>query len=217
MWDYLLFDLDGTLTDSGPGIMNSTRHTFEAFGLRVPEEPVLKSFIGPPLAETLALYFPAAELDRAIGAFREYYEADGWLECEVYPGIRDCLAALRTAGAHLAVATSKSHPAALRVMAHFGLADAFDVVCGSAPDGPATKAGVIRRVLQQLGCPQPGRAVMIGDRKYDILGARAVGLSSVGVLYGYGSREELCAAGAGALAASVSDLQALLLQNLSRS
>ena len=123
----------------------------------------------------------------------------------------------RTAGAHLAVATSKSHPAALRVMTHFGLADAFDVVCGSAPDGPATKAGVIRRVLQQLGCPQPGRAVMIGDRKYDILGARAVGLSSVGVLYGYGSREELCAAGADALAASVSDLQALLLQNLSRS
>ena len=190
-WDILLFDLDGTLTDSGPGIMHAAKTALQSFGKYLPEE----------------------QISAAIDRFREYYRVTGWLENEPYPGVRECLRALRAAGKRMYVATSKLESMARQVLTHFDLMQYFDGVCGGLSDDPEAgkKVNVVRRALREAGCTDCSRAVLSGDRKYDIYGGHAAGIQTVGVLYGYGSREELEAAGADALAETPEALLARLL------
>lgn len=212
-WDILLFDLDGTLTDSGPGIMHAAAAALAPFGITGLSEPALRYFVGPPLVESFAEYLPENAVQTAIETFRSYYRARGWLENEPYPGIPECLQTLRAAGKQMYVATSKLETMACQVLEHFGLLSYFDGVCGGIANDPEAgkKANVVRRVLKKAGCEDPSRAVLTGDRSYDMLGGHAAGTQTIGVLYGYGSREELLRAGADRLAATPAELLTLLL------
>ncbi len=208
----VLFDLDGTLTASGPGILASVRHALTQLGEPVPDPGVLGSFIGPPLLDSF-IGLCGLSPDRAhaaIAAYREYYSVAGQYENSVYAGIPELLSALKVAGRTLAVATSKAEVYAESILAHFGLYRHFDVVVGSELDGRRTaKAEVIAEVLARLERPA-GAGVMIGDRAHDVVGALAVGMPCVGVLWGYGTAEELTAAGTDALVGEPADLQAAL-------
>ena len=212
-WDILLFDLDGTLTDSGPGIMHAAKTALQSFGIDGLSEQELRYFVGPPLWESFGKYLPEEQISAAIDRFREYYRVTGWLENEPYPGVRECLQALRAAGKRMYVATSKLESMARQVLVHFDLLRYFDGVCGGIADDPEAgkKANVVRRALREAGCTDCSRAVLSGDREYDIYGGHAAGIQTVGVLYGYGSREELEKAGADALAETPEALLALLL------
>ena len=212
-WDVLLFDLDGTRTDSGPGIMHAAETALASFGITGLCEWELRYFVGPPLVESFAAYLPQAEVQTAIGRFRAYYRETGWLEHEPYRGVRECLQALRAAGKRMYVATSKLESMARQVLAHFNLLRYFDGVCGGLAGDPEAgkKVNVVRRALREAGCTEPSRAILSGDREYDIYGGHAAGVKTAGGLYGYGSREELKAAGADYLARPPEALLALLL------
>ena len=212
-WDLLLFDLDGTLTDSGPGIMHAAAVALEPFGITGLGGQELRDFVGPPLAESFARYLPEADVQTAIEAFRAYYRETGWLENEPYPGIPECLQALRKAGKRMYVATSKLESMARQVLTHFDLMRYFDGVCGGIADDPEAgkKVNVVRRALREAGCTESSRAILSGDREYDIRGGHAAGIKTAGVLYGYGSRKELEDAGADYLAQTPEALLALLL------
>ena len=211
-WGIILFDLDGTLTESGPGIMKAAQYALRSYGIERPWQE-LSYFVGPPLGETFADFVPASEIDGIIGKFREYYQRDGWLDNAPYPGVREMLDTLRAAGKRLLVATSKLDRLAVQVLAHFDLLPCFEAVCGAPEGNPAAaqKASIVRAALARVGCSDPGRAVMVGDRKYDITGGHQAGVTAIGVLYGYGSREELTQAGADALAETPEALTKLIL------
>ena len=213
MKKYIFFDLDGTLTDSAEGITNSVAYVLKHYGISVKDKSTLNVFVGPPLVESFAVYLPQAEVQTAIDRFRAYYRETGWLENELYPGVRECLRALRAAGKRMYVATSKLESMARQVLTHFDLMQYFDGVCGGIADDPEAgkKANVVRRALREAGCTDCSRAVLSGDREYDIYGGHAAGIQTVGVLYGYGSREELESAGADALAETPEALLARLL------
>ena len=210
--DIILFDLDGTLTESGPGIMKAAQYALRAYGIEKPWQE-LSYFVGPPLSETFAAFVPEPEIPGIIARFREYYQKDGWLDNAPYPGVREMLDALRAGGKRLMVATSKLDRLAVQVLAHFDLLSRFEAVCGAPEGDPAAaqKASIVRAALVKAGCTDPGRAVMVGDRKYDITGGHQAGLTAIGVLYGYGSREELTQAGADALAETPEALTKLIL------
>lgn len=221
----VLFDLDGTLVDSAPGITSAVNATLR--GLGEPEVPVaeLERAIGPPLHETfsrlLADRAPTADqIDAIVADYRARY-AVGMVEGSIpYPGIRELLDALATAGRPLAVATAKSQPLAQALLEGLGLADRFAAICGPSPSARATKADTVRDALAALGLSGPddprgeaglgASAVMIGDRLHDVEGAAANGLPAIGVLHGFGSRAELTEAGAAAIAVDVAELAALL-------
>lgn len=213
MYNTILFDLDGTLTDPGLGITNAVAHSLRRLGRAVPPRAELNKFIGPPLLHSYQVYAGLAEAEAraAIPLYREYFVPTGMFENEVYPGIPALLAALRAAGKTLVLATSKPEPFAVRILEHFDLARYFDLVVGSTLDETRTeKAEVIEYALTQL--PDGGAAaVIVGDRDYDVRGAAANGLRCVGVSFGYGTREELEAAGAVAVADTVAELQDILL------
>lgn len=214
MKDYstILFDLDGTLTDPGLGITNSVAYALERFGITVSDRTSLYKFIGPPLRDSFMAYygFTPGEAERAVAVYREYYSVDGLFENEVYPGIPELLAKLKGAGKRLIVATSKPEGFSARILEHFGLMKHFDFVAGATLDGSrGTKIEVMNHAITSCGV-DPADAVMIGDREFDILGAKHFGLASIGVLFGYGSREELTKAGADRLAADVTELEQLL-------
>lgn len=211
----LLFDLDGTLTDSGEGIMRSVQYALGAVGISVPDYRTLTAFIGPPL---LASFREEYGLDdgtalRAVRAYRERFESVGIHENRVYEGIEDCLGRLQAAGKTLLVATSKPEPFAVQVLEEFGLVQYFAAVYGAPMDETArsTKADIIRAALAGSGAADHARCVMIGDRKYDAEGAHAVGIDCIGVLYGYGSEQELLDAGVCAVAAAPGELCHMLL------
>ena len=210
-WDIILFDLDGTLTDSGPGIMKAAQYALRAFGIER-DWRELAFFVGPPLSDTFARFVPAQDVDAAAAKFREYYQRDGWLDNAPYPGVPALLAHLRAQGKRLFVATSKLDTIAVRVLEHFGLAPYFEAICG-APLGDkkaGKKENVIRAALKTAGCTDLSRAVMVGDREHDVLGGHLAGLRVIGVLYGYGSREELETAGAEVIAAAPEELETIL-------
>ena len=191
-----LFDLDGTLTDPGVGIKNSIRYALNKRGLPNLTEAELDCFIGPPLLDSFGRYchVSAEEAGTLLIAYREYFSTKGLFENSVYDGIPEALEALRAKGARLYVATSKPEPFARQILEHFDLAKHFTFIGGSTMDETRTdKADVIAYVLEEAGL-LPEESVMIGDRIYDLRGGRACGLSTVGVLYGYGSREELAEA-----------------------
>jgi phosphoglycolate phosphatase len=210
--DPILFDLDGTLTASGPGIISSVRYALAAMGQPELDDEALGRFIGPPLLDSFRDFcgFDPAEVVVAIAAYREYYATDGQYENAVYDGIPELLAGLRDAGRTLAVATSKAEVFAESILEHFGLTGHFATIVGSELDGRRTaKADIITEALARLDRPTTG-TVMIGDRSHDVRGAVTVGVGSIGVLWGYGDDAELTAAGADALATTPPDLLGLL-------
>ena len=213
---HILFDLDGTLTDPGMGITNSVAYALAHFGITVTDRTQLYRFIGPPLMDSFMEYygFTEEQAQEAVKVYREYFADRGWAENTVYEGIEALLIELAAAGKTLLVATSKPQIFAERILNHFGLARYFTHICGVALQAPRgySKADIIREALAKVGVDDLSTAVMVGDRHHDIDGARVVGLSSIGVLYGYGDREEHEAAGADAIAGNVDALRALLLK-----
>ncbi len=208
MYEYLFFDLDGTLTESGEGITNAAVYAFEKMGITVPDKEELLSFVGPPLSESFPRYGIGPEkVDEAIRIFREYYNDRGWCENKPYPGIKEMCARLSGCSYKLIVATSKRESQAVRIMDHFGLAPYFTDVIGNVEElGRKGKAQVIRYLLDKHGIGDASRVVMIGDRHYDVEGAAECGISTIGVTYGYGTREELSTAGAVAVFDTVEEL-----------
>ena len=209
MKQYLLFDLDGTLTDPMVGITSSVQYALEKFGIHVRYLKELIPFIGPPLAESFQKFygFSKEDAEKAIQYYREYYAPKGIFENEVYEGIPEMLAHLTEAGFTLLVATSKPTVFARKVLKHFGMEDYFSFVGGSELDGSRTKkAEVISYILKTCGI-EAKEAIMIGDRRHDIEGGKACGLESVGVLYGYGTEQELTEAGADHLIRTVAELE----------
>lgn len=209
MKQYLLFDLDGTLTDPMVGITSSVQYALEKFGIHVRYLKELIPFIGPPLAESFQKFygFSKEDAEKAIQYYREYYAPKGIFENEVYEGIPEMLAHLTEAGFTLLVATSKPTVFARKVLKHFGMEDYFSFVGGSELDGSRTKkAEVISYILKTCGI-EAKEAIMIGDRRHDIEGGKACGLESVGVLYGYGTDQELTEAGADHIIRTVAELE----------
>ena len=194
-WNTILFDLDGTLTDPAEGITKAVEAALNHYGITVADRAALHKFIGPPLDESFPEFygFDAARTAEATEVFRAYFDRQGWRENIPYPGVEDMLRDLRAAGKRLLVATSKPEVFALRIMEHFGLARYFDHVCGAPLDNQegAKKAAVIRDALRRSGVEDLRTAVMVGDRRHDIDGARQAGLEAVGVLWGYGDLQEL--------------------------
>lgn len=214
MQNAIFFDLDGTLTDSGPGIMNCAQLALDHFGIPVPSRDALRVFVGPPLRQTFARFgVPQDRIDEAIQVFRGRYVPIGKFENTPYPGIQELLHALQAEGYALYVATSKPQVTAIEVLEHFHLAQYFQVICGASLDeGRETKEDVITYLLSQIGSPD--QVVMVGDTDYDVIGARAHGIDTIGVTWGYGEREAMVAAGAAALAETPQDLHRLLTQPL---
>ncbi|MGN1346189.1 MAG: HAD family hydrolase [Eubacteriales bacterium] len=210
---YALFDLDGTLTDPSLGITNSILYALENMGRELPPRESLYRFIGPPLLPAFQefLGMTPEEAGRALVLYREYFAKRGLFENEPYPGIADALASLHDRGVTLAVATSKPEPFAVQILDHFGLSAFFTCVCGATLDQNRTqKADIIAYALNCLGLTGDAKArvriPMVGDRRHDIEGARANHLSSIGVLWGFGTEEELRSAGADALAHDMEEL-----------
>lgn len=213
-YKYILFDLDGTLTESAPGIVNSVKYTYERYGIAVRDNEDLEKYVGPPLIESFMKYagFDRKKASEAVDVYREYFTKKGMFENSVYPGVKDCLEKLASAGLTLAVATSKPEVFCIKILDHFGLRDYFSVVKGIPLDGEdMTKAQVIGEALRLLNPDDPGDCVMVGDRDYDVFGAKENGLPCLGVLYGYGSKDELEKAGAIALFGSAEELAGYLL------
>jgi phosphoglycolate phosphatase len=183
----VIFDLDGTLTDSASGIVASFRHALGEVGAAVPEGDLTKMLVGPPMHLTLASMGLGDRVDDAIAAYRADYVSRGWSMNQLFDGIPALLADLRAAGVRLAVATSKAEPTARRIIEHFGLGEHFEVVAGASTDGVRSlKADVVAHALAQLE-PLPPRVLMVGDRKHDVEGAAAHGIGTVVVDWGYGA------------------------------
>ena len=198
-FDALFFDLDGTLTESGPGIMRSAAWALEQMGIPVGDRALLRRFVGPPLSDTFRNCYavPPEQVEEAIRLYRVCYNENGGIfESEPYPGIRALLTELRRRGKRLFVATSKPLPMAERVLEHWQLTGYFDHICGGTLDERGCKKElVVAQALERCGV-DPARVLMVGDREHDVLGAHANGIACAGVLWGYGSEAELTAAGA---------------------
>lgn len=210
---YILFDLDGTLTDPKTGITLSTAYALESFGIHVEDPDTLCKFIGPPLTESFMKYYDMDEKDaeRAVEKYRERFSVTGIFENRVYDGIPEMLQELNVQGYVLATASSKPEVYVVRILEHFGLSKYFTVIAGSELSGERTKKGeVIQYVMRQLGVEDPSEAIMVGDREHDIIGAKEQGIKSVGVLFGYGSTEEFKAHGADYIVETVEELRRLL-------
>ena len=207
MYDIILFDLDGTLTESGIGITRSVAHSLRKFGIEETDQTKLDRFVGPPLIDSYMRFygFSREQAVLAVEYYREYYAVTGIFENRVYDGVEAMLRALKAAGKICVLATSKPEHFAVQIMEHFGLAQYFSCIAGATMDEKRTnKADVIAYALEKAG--KSGAAVMVGDRKHDVIGAKTAGTPSVGVLYGYGSREEHESAGATYIAETVNDI-----------
>ena len=182
----VIFDLDGTLTDSAQGIVSSFRHALREIGAEIPDGDLAGRIVGPPMHHTLRELVLDHHADTAIAAYREDYMTRGWAINKPFDGIPALLTDLRAAGVRLAVATSKPEPTAQRILAHFGLDDHFEVIAGASSDGSrARKADVVARALAKLQ-PVPERVLMVGDRSHDVEGAAEHGIDTVVVGWGYG-------------------------------
>lgn len=199
MFDLLLFDLDGTLTEPYEGITNSVAYALAKFGITVEDRRTLTAFIGPPLVESFARFYGFGEEDslKAVTYYREYFSERGIFENAVYADIPAVLETLKARGKRLAVATSKPQAFAERILEKFSLGSYFEVVAGASMDSSRIRKGdVVRYALSLCNPDDKRRVAMIGDREQDVFGAKQNGIYSVGVLYGYGSRRELERAGA---------------------
>lgn len=185
----VLFDLDGTLTDSAEGIVSSFRHALQAVGAPLPDGDLASRIVGPPMHHTLSSLGLGDQADEAIAAYRADYTSRGWAMNSLFDGIPALLSDLRAAGVRLAVATSKAEPTARRILDHFDLAGYFEVIAGASPDGTrALKSEVVAHALRQLQ-PLPDRVLMVGDRRHDVEGAAEHGIDTVVVGWGYGRED----------------------------
>lgn len=215
-YQYILFDLDGTITESGPGIINSVRYAVQKMGYPALPDEKLRKFVGPPLADSMQKYcgMTPDEAKEAITCYREYYTSKGMFENKLYPGVEDMLRKLRDAGKTLALATSKPEVFAKQILEYFQLGGFFETVCGASLDEKLVeKAAIIANTLQSLGIDEAHKkdVLMVGDREHDVLGAKANGLDALGVLYGYGDLAELTQAGAAYIAQTAEEAADLVL------
>ena len=207
MKDYILFDFDGTVFDTAEGITKCVQYALDKMGIEA-ELSELMCFAGPPLTEMFSLKYgmSESEAERATELYRERYLPTGWMECKPFDGMHDLLLKLRADGKKLAVATSKPTHLAQRILEHYNMTADFDLICGSEFDGTrGQKWEVIEYVLQRFGI-SPDEAIMVGDRKYDVLGAKKCGLDCIGVRFGYGEPNELEEHGAVYIAETADDL-----------
>ena len=211
----VLFDWDGTVADTRPGIFNSVRYAIGQYGIADKPDDELRYFIGPPLYDGFEHVFGVSpELANELtDTYRVYYRDKGIFECNVYGGVGDLLRELHDVGVKTAVVSSKPKEFLDRLVEHFGLAEHLDAVVGPAMDNHnSNKTVLVNQALKELML-LPSTVAMIGDRHFDMEGAKAAGVNAVGVLYGYGTEEELCAAGADAVCEQVADLRGFLLQH----
>lgn len=213
LYDAVLFDLDGTLTDSQEGILNSARYALEKMNKPIPETSVMRKFLGPPLMASFKEHCGMSEEEAqlATALYRERYVPAGWRENSVYPGIRTLLQELRRQGVRLYVATAKPEDISIRILNYFGLAQYFDVISGARGEKYPTKDAIIARALEGVSYR---RAVMVGDRSSDLRGAQKFGIDSIAVGYGYGSEDELRSAMPTHYISTIDALSTLLLGNV---
>lgn len=214
MYKYILFDLDGTLTDPGEGITNSVAYALEKFNIINTDRTELYPFIGPPLLDSFMNFYGFSREDgmKAVEYYRENFRSKGILENKLYPGIPEALQNLKKQGKKVILATSKPEEFAKRILDYFDLTKYFDFVAGATMDGSrGKKADVIAYALKEGGVEDPTEAIMVGDREFDILGAKENGLKAIGVTFGYGSPEELDGAGAAFIADSPEDIVRIII------
>lgn len=208
-----LFDLDGTLIDPFNAITTGIQHGLRSVGVDVEDRRQLTQFIGPPIRDSLREYgnFTEDEIELIVSNYRAYFAEKGIYENTLYPGVVDMLKQLKDAGYTLSIATSKLESSAVAILKYLEFGQYFDLVVGCEADGTRShKSEVIKSVLDELDPNRQYLPVMIGDRKYDIIGAREMGIDSIGVLWGYGSREELMAEAPGVIVGSVGELREVL-------
>ena len=218
-FEYLLFDLDGTLTDSMPGIKNSFIYAFKEMNEKIPDDSVLSTFIGPPLYDTFINLcgFSKEKAEVAVKKYREYYQQNGIFENSVYSGIPELLDYLKSYGKKLYVATSKPEVFAVKILEHFNLDKYFEKICGSnADESRSNKDEVIKYSLKCIeeksgNHLELDKILMIGDRKHDVFGAQKNNIKSCGILFGYGSYSELKEAGADYIAEDVEKLKEICI------
>ena len=218
MYRTVLFDLDGTLTDPGLGITNSVMYALNKFNIKVEDRTLLYKFIGPPLRESYKKYYHLSdeEITCAVTYYREYFSEKGIYENELYDGIAEVLKQIKDSGRKVILATSKPEEFAVEILRYFQIDQYFDFVAAATMDGIRnSKADVIAYALESCKITDLQSTVMIGDREYDIHGAKECGLDSIGVLYGYGSREELQSAGATYVVESVGEIPAIINRDIS--
>jgi len=206
----ILFDLDGTLTDSGEGIINCVIYALERFGLPIPSRDSLRYFVGPPLHESFIKQgVPVEQAEEAVAVYRERYVPTGMFENTPYPGVRELLEKLKAEGHTLYVASSKPEWMCVQILEHFDLAKYFEMICGATMDTSRTnKEAVIEYLIQRNG--RADNMLMVGDTKFDVIGAKAHGIPCIGVSWGYGTVEEMKSAGASSIAYSMDDLLEML-------
>lgn len=213
-YDYIFFDLDGTISDSAPGIVNSVIYALNHMGTEIKDRAQLKKFVGPPLAESFSKYYgyTPEQAGQAAKFFREYYQENGIFENTMYEGVDLLLDKLVSAGRVPVLATSKPEPFAKKILLRYGIDRYFHFVAGSTLDETRTrKEEVIAYALESCGIKDKSKVVMIGDRSHDVVGAKKNGLDCIGVLYGYGSREELEGEGVLCIAETINDLERILI------
>jgi len=208
-------DLDGTLTDPFTGITKSVQHALKHYGIVVDDLTRLTPFIGPPLADSFQefYHFSRKQAEEAVWVYHERFVEKGWLENKVYEGMDDFLYLQKEMGRELFVATSKPESLAVKILDHFKLSQYFTFIGGDTMDHTrSSKDKIIRYVLEQGLIADKDKAIMIGDRKYDMMGAQMNGIDSIGVLYGYGNREELEKAGATYIVSDIRELSKILVK-----
>lgn len=214
MYRYILFDLDGTLTDSREGIVHCVRETVLGYGDPVPEEGILLRFIGPPLQDSFIRFcgYSPEKAAEAVERFRLLYEPVGQYENRAAPGMAEVMGRLKETGRVLALASSKPENLCVSICARFGFTPHLSALVGSPPHGDWEKEDVVREAMRQLGVTDPSQALMVGDRKFDVLGARACGADCAGVeFFGYAPPGELEEAGAVAVVKTPEELEEFIL------
>lgn len=208
----ILFDLDGTLTDSGEGIINCVIYALERFGLSIPPREELRYFVGPPLHESFIKQgVPPERAEEAVAVYRERYVPTGMFENAPYPGVREMLEELKNEGCTLYVASSKPEWMCIEILKHFDLDKYFEQICGATMDTSRTNKEAVIAYLLELNGHQD-RMIMVGDTKFDVIGAKSHGIPAIGVNWGYGTVEEMQEAGAAGIACNMKALLDMLKQ-----
>ncbi|MDO4939435.1 MAG: HAD hydrolase-like protein [Lachnospiraceae bacterium] len=216
----IFFDFDGTLVDTGPGILKATHYALLKYGIEENDESNLRRFVGPPLAEAFAEHYGFSSRDSVLAVlkFREYYLETGWTECGIYPQVEDMLSSLRDSGRRLIIATGKPEDLAVKIARRFGIDHYFDVIRGAYVDEEGEhrtdKKEIITSITDDLNITDFSSCIMVGDRANDITGAHRSGIKAIGVLWGYGSEKELSGAGADYSAATPPDVSEMIINDL---
>lgn len=215
MYKYVLFDLDGTITEPYEGISKSVIYALDFFGVKTYDESKLRAFIGPPLFDSFKTQFgfDDEKAKKAVEKYRERYGSAGWKECSINEGTRELLEGVKANGKIAALATSKPEEFAKKILEHFGLSGYFDFIGGAEfnVNGRNSKSDIIAYVREKLGIDNPAEAIMVGDRFYDVEGAREEGIDTIGVLCGYGSKEEFIRCDAAYIAENMSEVLPIVL------